>query len=561
MMKDKPLKKYSYADLEILTHKRIDPYYYQRNFIDHVNKIRTQFKSFFSLGDIFLVLDGTHDSVMTQDSQNETFNVPFLRAQDIGHCHLDEFGAFLRQEDHDKKCKRSKIQHGDVLINIMASTGDACFYSEIFPSTANANRAVGILRPIQKTLTSSQRRFFVALLASSVGSLELQRNLKGSIQQRLNLEDIENVQLPEVDCEVQTYIGNKVWQAERLRDRSRELDKGINTIYDRKLHELGYQKVLPKKAYRITLKERLDPLYYNPQFTGVFDSDWFIEKSEPLINFIQNGSYGVLPDSKTYGTGAEILLTASDLRNCNFDFNVGISVPISQVSNKGLVKLNDILLEIKGAIDQCSVASSLAEGKYVNGSVFRFSTQNIETGYLAFYLKSHIKQKYCSREAVNNIIQYLNLECIKSLPVLRLEATTENQISVDFLLSRDLLMFGHLLTTAAKLLVEALIEGKISEADLKAAQEGLEKSDITLDREILARLTRKGIDCPNEPPLCPDLDALYATIASLDETKQPKEANHGNGQAAKVYHLHGTPLALASEAPETSYAKPKEVPE
>jgi type I restriction enzyme, S subunit len=214
------------------------------------------------------------------------------------------------------------------------------------------------------------------------------------------------------------------------------------------------------------------------------------------------------------------LLTASDLRNCNFDFNVGISVPISQVSNKGLVKLNDILLEIKGAIDQCSVASSLAEGKYVNGSVFRFSTKNIETGYLAFYLKSHIKQKYCSREAVNNIIQYLNLECIKSLPVLRLEAATENQISVDFLLSRDLLMFGHLLTTAAKLLVEALIEGKLSEADLKAAQEGLERGDTTLDREILARLTRKGIDNPNEPPLFPDLDALYTALASLDETTE-----------------------------------------
>jgi type I restriction enzyme, S subunit len=461
-------------------------------------------------------------------------------------------------EEHAKTVKRFWIQDEDLLMTRSGSGSIgrvSIYFGDDEPITNEELFHISISN-------SYDAAFIGSFLTSWWGERLIEQGISGSTGQ-LKLVQNHVADLPIIlpDSKVQVYIGDKVRQAERLRYRSRILDKSINNIYDRKLYELGYEKVLPKKAYRITLKERLDPLYYNPQFTGVFDSDWFIKKSEPLINFIQNGSYGVLPDSKTYGTGTETLLTASDLRNCNFDFNVGISVPISQVSNKGLVKLNEILLEIKGAIEQCSVASSLAEGKYVNGSVFRFSTQNIETGYLAFYLKSHIKQKYCSREAVNNIIQYLNLECIKSLPVLRLEATTENQISVDFLLSRDLLMFGHLLTTAAKLLVEALIEGKLSETDLKAAQEGLEKGDTTLDREILDRLTRKGIDFPNEPPLFPDLDALYAALASLEATETTETANPPQNRVSNVYHLHSTPLALASEAHDTAYKVTAEVPE
>ena len=72
------------------------------------------------------------------------------------------------------------------------------------------------------------------------------------------------------------------------------------------------------------------------------------------------------------------------------------------------------------------------------------------------------------------------------------------------------------LTTAAKLLVEALIEGQISEADLITVQKALEAGDRTADREILSRLTRKGMDTPGEPPLFPDLESLYNILDALE---------------------------------------------
>lgn len=72
------------------------------------------------------------------------------------------------------------------------------------------------------------------------------------------------------------------------------------------------------------------------------------------------------------------------------------------------------------------------------------------------------------------------------------------------------------LTTSAKLLVEALIEGQATESDLIAAQKMLEKGDPSADREILSRLTRKGMDIAGEPPLFPDIDRLYNAQDALN---------------------------------------------
>ncbi len=76
------------------------------------------------------------------------------------------------------------------------------------------------------------------------------------------------------------------------------------------------------------------------------------------------------------------------------------------------------------------------------------------------------------------------------------------------------------LTEAAKLLVEALIEGDLQESELKAAQEALQQGDNKLDQEILSRLTRKGYNVSGEPPLFPDLDALYKALQEAETSQE-----------------------------------------
>ncbi len=68
------------------------------------------------------------------------------------------------------------------------------------------------------------------------------------------------------------------------------------------------------------------------------------------------------------------------------------------------------------------------------------------------------------------------------------------------------------LTNVAKILVEELIEGQITEAQLMAAEQALQAGNDALDRKILSRLKADGIDGEG-PALFSDLDELYRLLA------------------------------------------------
>ncbi len=71
---------------------------------------------------------------------------------------------------------------------------------------------------------------------------------------------------------------------------------------------------------------------------------------------------------------------------------------------------------------------------------------------------------------------------------------------------------GTQLAIAAKLLVEGLIEGLVTEDELITAQRGLEAGDREADAAILRRLKTDGLDGDGQP-LFADLDKVYELLA------------------------------------------------
>jgi type I restriction enzyme S subunit len=69
----------------------------------------------------------------------------------------------------------------------------------------------------------------------------------------------------------------------------------------------------------------------------------------------------------------------------------------------------------------------------------------------------------------------------------------------------------------ARLLVEQLIDGRITEADLMAAQKALESGNRGGDREILKALRQSG--APDAKPLIADVEALYALLDESEDAR------------------------------------------
>ncbi|HBB4013392.1 TPA: hypothetical protein KAL33_002662 [Escherichia coli] len=71
---------------------------------------------------------------------------------------------------------------------------------------------------------------------------------------------------------------------------------------------------------------------------------------------------------------------------------------------------------------------------------------------------------------------------------------------------------AELLTDTAKTLVEALIEGQLTEQQLIQAQQALEDGDNSLDQAILSKLSAEGYAIEGATPLFSDVDELYSLL-------------------------------------------------
>ena len=409
-----------------------------------------------------------------------------------------------------EKIQNQKVSYGDILIT--RSGSGTIGRASIYPykdDNVYVNDHLFIVRP-----DKADSHYVCSYLGSYFGQRLLEAGISGSTGQlNLSNQHIKSIRLFEPDINIQKYIGDKVRQAEQLQVWKKGLEIKSSELFKNYLNQYGFKILKSDSIIWTSLEDRLDPAYYNKKY-HFFNAEWFQSNSEPLNNFITSGSYGVLPSSSSYGKGEARFIRATDLQNANVDISCFTKVPQEEVVDKARINEGDILLEIKGAISSCEIASSHLEGAYVNGSIYRFTPKGINSAYLTFYLNSEIKKLYCERVSVNNIISYLDLASIQALPVLRLPSEVEDLIGKcvsDINLAKK---YVFKLLKSSKILVEALIEGQLTEEQLIQTQQALEDGDNTLDKAILSKLSSEGYAIEGATPLFSDIDELYRLLAS-----------------------------------------------
>lgn len=78
-------------------------------------------------------------------------------------------------------------------------------------------------------------------------------------------------------------------------------------------------------------------------------------------------------------------------------------------------------------------------------------------------------------------------------------------------------IYAQKLVGFTKFIVEALIEGEITEDHLIRAQNALEQRDNTLDRTILSQMTEEGYAVAGSKQLFADLDEFYELLEQAKE--------------------------------------------
>lgn len=356
--------------------------------------------------------------------------------------------------------------------------------------------------------------FLWSFLTSAIGELQLKRQVTGSVQAGVNLEDLRVVELPRPTTEAQRYIGDKVRQAERLRERARRLEAAVATTHAQYIVPptgIDFAKRTRRLAAR-SLTERLDAHFYPSAVEQYFRQLGGPSRSlDRLCSLVVNGQSQ--PE-------AEEGVRQATVTNLGRSFVEGsLRIVEHPVDGSRALAPHDLLLcnaaHNKSYIGR-DVTYSQMEGAYPSTEVMvvRVDRTQLPASFVRHYLKTEIGYLQI-QSTIRGITAHSYPTDVKLIEI-PIPAVPDAEREAWFATDDQMLAAGRcfdaarVLTTVATTLVEHLIDGRLTEADLVAAQKALEAGGRSADREILKALRQS--DAPGAKPLIADVDALYALL-------------------------------------------------
>lgn len=355
--------------------------------------------------------------------------------------------------------------------------------------------------------------FLTAFLSSWWGERAIEGGITGSTGQ-LNLanEHLKRVPVPAPREEAQRYIGDKVRLAEQLRDHAKKLRRLVDTRLDEVVPVFDDVPRIVSRVESDVLNLRLDCRPYRSHYRAL---DAAIRKvpHEPISNLVAIGSGDPVPSAEFSSLGVP-LVRIRDIGTSGFwSTDTCVSPEYARRANRYSADTGLVVVGMDG-IFRAQFILDVELPLHINQRVAMLKSKGFRPELLAAWLNRKEGQYQLNRWAVKTTVEHTSLEYIGRILVPRIDEDEENKLADLLLWARNADWYVSTMTLSAKKLVEQLIEGRVTEAELAAAYQALEAGDRSPDRAILQTLRR---DNHGDQPLFADLDGYYALLDQLDE--------------------------------------------
>ncbi|NLD94875.1 MAG: restriction endonuclease subunit S [Fibrobacter sp.] len=430
---------------------------------------------------------------------------------------VDELIADLEPADYAdirkiKNVDKIQVKHGDLLINLTGagSIGRVSVYYGVNLPITNQHIARMQIKE------GCDEGYIASYLRSWWGERALEQGIAGSTGQ-INMvnEHVRSIPVILMNSSTQQYIGDKVRQAERLRSWAKKLRAKVDSEIDKLELPTKTQPAIVNRVNVNLLDERLDPRPYRTHYVGLVDGIKTI-KNDQVFSITELAS-GCPVSSDDFLQNGEVPLIR--IRNIGFDQFIDIDTGVTKEIHDNEKKYQAVEGMVVVGMDGIFRAQFFLHDELpmlVNQRVAMLTAKKIRAELLTHWLNRPEGQMQLNQWAVKTTVEHTSLSDIGRVRIPRLAEEIENTLADMLLNARKSYRYARFLTTAAKLLVEAIIEGRLDETTIVAAQEQLQSDTTTLDRAILSRLKTDGIDGKGQP-LFSDLDELYRLLALAKE--------------------------------------------
>lgn len=485
--------------------ERLDPNFYQLSLVENDKLIKS--KGWVELQSLYEASGIGNTSAVERYYSEAADSIPYISGKVIKSFNIDlDECQRISLDSHKNELTKSALKPTDVLVIRKGDMGNAC----VVPSEVNeANCSSEVI--YLKMKASSDPYYLVSYLNCDQGQKAFKRLGRGTIIPGVSLLDVPRLPIPKVSEFVQKYIGDKVRQAEQLRAWAKLLRTSVDAHLNSLNLPINEPPALLNRVSAQTMEDRLDPRPYRTHYLCLVRE---IEKlPHDSISTLVELASGCPVSSNDFLENSGIPLVR--IRNIGFDdfigLDTGVSQDVYQDATKYQAKDKMIVVGMDGIFrSQFFISDELP--MLVNQRVAMLSPQNIRGELLTHWLNRPEGQMQLNQWAVKTTVEHTSLSDIGRVLIPRLDKSLENKLADYLLNARLAYRYAKFLTQVAKTLVEALIEGQLTEQQLIQAQQALEDGDNSFDQAILSKLSAEGYAIEGATPLFSDVDELYSLL-------------------------------------------------
>ncbi|EGT2308605.1 restriction endonuclease subunit S [Escherichia coli] len=485
--------------------ERLDPNFYQPSLVENDKLIKS--KGWVELQSLYDASGIGNTSAVERYYSEAADSIPYISGKVIKSFNIDlDECQRISLDSHKNELTKSALKPTDVLVIRKGDMGNAC----VVPSEVNeANCSSEVI--YLKMKASSDPYYLVSYLNCDQGQKAFKRLGRGTIIPGVSLLDVPRLPIPKVSEFVQKYIGDKVRQAEQLRAWAKLLRTSVDAHLNSLNLPINEPPALLNRVSAQTMEDRLDPRPYRTHYLCLVRE---IEKlPHDSISTLVELASGCPVSSNDFLENSGIPLVR--IRNIGFDdfigLDTGVSQDVYQDATKYQAKDKMIVVGMDGIFrSQFFISDELP--MLVNQRVAMLSPQNIRGELLTHWLNRPEGQMQLNQWAVKTTVEHTSLSDIGRVLIPRLDKSLENKLADYLLNARLAYRYAKFLTQVAKTLVEALIEGQLTEQQLIQAQQALEDGDNSFDQAILSKLSAEGYAIEGATPLFSDVDELYSLL-------------------------------------------------
>lgn len=205
--------------------KRLDPYYFQQEFIEFFDELEKSKYPIKSIKEISLVItSGITPRSGGDDYVNPVEGIPFIRSGNIdinGNLDFDNL-LYISPRIHNSAMKSSKLMKNDLMIAIVGATiGQVGIYKDI--REANINQAIALVRLKE----GYNYEYVKETIKSSVGQWNLNRLKRPVARANINLEELSTLRIPLPPLEKQNEIASHI---QNIRDQAKVFQEEAEAI-------------------------------------------------------------------------------------------------------------------------------------------------------------------------------------------------------------------------------------------------------------------------------------------------------------------------------------------